>query len=215
MARTILDTIRDQAADHHLDIFGAFHADEADGCAPGTMILLSPLEPGFWDHLRSTPDFSGPDPVDTWSRRVIGALAEAAGGEAHFPFGGPPYAPFIRWATRTGRAWPSPVGMLVHETAGLMISLRGAIWLPAFLDLPPVPVASPCETCAQPCLTACPVDALGAHPYDVPACHAYLDTPEGADCLTGGCHVRRACPVSQSFGRDAAQSAHYMRYFHR
>ena len=215
MPRATLDTIRDRAAGHHLDIFGAFHAGTGDGCDPGTMILLSPLEPGFWHHLRGTPDFTGPNPVDTWSTRVIGALAEMFGGAAHFPFGGPPYAPFIRWATRTGRAWPSPVGMLVHDTAGLMISLRGAIWLPDFLDLPPAPDASPCEACARPCLTACTVGALGPQPYDVPACHAFLDTAEGADCLSSGCLVRRACPVSQRFGRDSAQSAHYMRYFHR
>lgn len=215
MPRATVQAIRDKAAEHHLDIFGAFHAGAGDGCDPGTMILLSPLEPGFWDHLRGTPDFTGPDPVDTWSTRVIGALAETFGGVAHFPFGGPPYAPFIRWATRTGRAWPSPVGMLVHDTAGLMISLRGAIWLPDLLNLPPVSTRSPCETCAQPCLTACPVGALGPQPYDVPACHGFLDRPEGADCLTGGCRVRRVCPVSQRFGRDPAQSAHHMRFFHK
>jgi epoxyqueuosine reductase QueG len=105
--------------------------------------------------------------------------------------------------------------MLVHDTAGLLISIRGAILLPDLLDLPPPPPQSPCETCARPCLTACPVGALGQRPYDVPACHAFLDTAEGADCLTRGCLVRRSCPVSQRFGRDPAQTAHHMRYFHK
>ncbi len=211
------DTIRQRAARDHLDIFGAFHTAPEDGCTPGTMILLSPLEPGFWTHVSCAPEFSdgAPDPIDRWSSRVVGALAETLGGSAHFPFGGPPYAPFIAWAKRTGRAWASPVGMLVHDTAGLMISLRGAVLVPERIDLPPAPAVSPCEGCAKPCLTACPVGALGPQPYDVPACHAYLETPAGAACMSQGCQVRRACPVSDHFGRDPAQSAHHMRHFHR
>jgi len=51
--------------------------------------------------------------------------------------------------------------------------------------------------------------------YDVPACHAFLDTSAGQDCLTTGCAVRRACPVSQSYGRVPEQSAYHMRQFHR
>jgi ferredoxin len=212
-----LAAIQALAAPHFLDIFGAFHATEDDGCTPGTMVLLSPLEPGFWAHVTAEPEFldGAPDGLDRWSTRTITTLATHTGGTPHFPFGGPPYAPFIRWAERTGRAWPSPVGMLVHETAGMMISIRGAILLPDRLDLPPPPPDSPCTTCAQPCLTACPVGALGPRPYDVPACHAHLDRAEGAECLTGGCLVRRACPVSQRFGRNPAQTAHHMRYFHK
>ncbi|WP_420395969.1 ferredoxin [Nioella sp.] len=212
-----LATIQALAAPHSLDIFGAFHATGDDGCAPGTMVLLSPLEPGFWPHVTAEPEFldGAPDGLDRWSTRIITMLATRIGGTPHFPFGGPPYAPFIRWAERTDRAWPSPVGMLVHETAGMMISIRGAILLPDSLDLPPPPADSPCTTCPQPCLTACPVGALGPRPYDVPACHAHLDRPEGAECLTGGCLVRRACPISQGFGRDPAQTAHHMRYFHK
>lgn len=210
-----LTAIQALAAPHFLDLFGAFHSTPEDGCPPGTMVLLSPLEPGFWAHIQSQPEFHGPDPIDCWSTRVIGALADKLGGAAYFPFGGPPYAPFIRWAERTGRAWPSPVGMLVHDTAGMMISIRGAVLLPDLLDLPPPPATSPCTGCPQPCLRACPVGALGPQPYDVPACHAHLDSDAGQDCLTGGCLVRRACPVSQRFGRDPVQTAHHMRHFHK
>jgi len=210
-----LAAVQALAAPHFLDIFGAFHATPEDGCVPGTMVLLSPLEPGFWAHVRDTPEFDGPDPIDRWSTRVITDLAETLGATAYFPFGGPPYAPFIRWSERTGRAWPSPVGMLVHDKAGMMISIRGAVLLPDLLDLPEPPSQSPCTGCAQPCLTACPVGALGSLPYDVTACHAHLDHPEGTDCLTGGCLVRRACPVSQSFGRNPDQTAHHMRHFHK
>ena len=137
-----------------------------------------------------------------------------AGGRALFPFGGPPYLPFIAWATRTGRAWPSPVGMLVHDRAGLMISIRGAIALPHSIDLPATG-PRPCETCAAPCRSACPVDALGPDGYDVVACHAYLDTDPGRDCMELGCKARRACPLSAASERVPAQSAYHMRQFHK
>lgn len=79
----------------------------------------------------------------------------------------------------------------------------------------PPPVARPCETCAAPCLTACPVGALTGAGYDLPACHAFLDRPEGAECLSAGCLVRRACPLSQSYARLPEQSGYHMRQFHR
>jgi epoxyqueuosine reductase len=50
------------------------------------------------------------------------------GAKALFPFGGPPWHPFIAWAKRSGRAWESPVGFLVHDQAGLMVSYRAARW---------------------------------------------------------------------------------------
>jgi len=78
-----------------------------------------------------------------------------------------------------------------------------------------MPGVSPCETCtARPCVSACPVNALNAETsYDVPACKAYLDTPAGTDCMSKGCKVRRACPISQRFARPKAQSAFHMKAF--
>ncbi|MGR3640592.1 ferredoxin [Alterinioella nitratireducens] len=212
------DDIRRRAAGEGLTIFGGFHPVSADACPDGTvtMLLFAPEEPGFWPRVAATPEFQdeAPDPLDRWSTRVIGALAETAGGRALFPFGGPPYLPFIAWATRTGRAWPSPVGMLVHDRAGLMISIRGAIALPYSIDLPATG-PRPCETCAAPCRSACPVDALGPDGYDVVACHAYLDTDPGRDCMELGCKARRACPLSAASERVPAQSAYHMRQFHK
>lgn len=206
------------AAAHRLAVFGAFHAGPEDDApeGTGTLVLLGPAEPGFWAHLTAQPEWADgkPDPVDRWSRRVIGRLACDLRAKALFPFGGPPWRPFYRWALRSGRAWESPVRLLVHDTAGLMVSYRGALALRDRLALPPPP-ASPCKTCAaKPCLTACPAGALGPTGYDVPACHAFLDTAAGEDCRAAGCRVRRVCPVSQSYGRIPVQSAYHMRQFH-
>ena len=216
---TALSDLEELAAAHRLAVFGAFHPEPEDGLdGIGTLVLFGPSEPGFWAYVTAEPEWhdGAPDPMDRWSARVIGGMAATAGGTAFFPFGGPPYHPFYQWALKTGRAWMSPVTLLVHETAGLMLSYRGAIGVPARIDLPVPPPASPCDSCEdRPCLAACPVKALGGEGYDVAACHAFLDTRAGADCLSLGCAVRRACPVSQAYGRLPEQSAYHMRLFHR
>ena len=213
-----LESIAAAAAAHRLIVMGAFHPREGDHLPDDirTLVMLGPEGPGFWGHLQTEPEWDGaPDPIDRWSRRVIGRMACDLGGKAYFPFGGPPYQPFIAWAKRTGRAWASPVTILVHDVAGLFVSYRGAIGLRERLDLP-TPPPRPCESCAgKPCLTACPPRALTGAGYDVPACHVFLDSPEGNDCMTRGCAVRRACPVSESYGRVEAQSEYHMGQFHK
>ncbi|NKX45375.1 ferredoxin [Roseicyclus persicicus] len=213
-----LDEIEARLAPHSLAVFGGVHPGPDDGAPEGcaTLLLLGPDEPGFWAHVTAEPEFADgrPDPLDRWSRRVIGRLACDLGAKALFPFGGPPWRPFLAWATRSGRAWVSPVGLLVHDRAGLMVSYRGALALRGRLDLPAPPPAPPCDGCARPCVTACPVGALTPAGYDVGACHAFLDTGAGRECLDRGCRARRACPVSAGYGRRTEQSAFHMRSFH-
>jgi hypothetical protein len=211
-----LEAVAAAAGADGLAVLGAFHPQPADaapdGC--GTLALLGPDEPRFWALFAASPERGdgGRDPLDRWSTRVIGALAGRLGARAVFPFGGPPYPPFIAWARRSGSAWASPVGLLVHADRGLMVSYRGALALPGRLALP-APPARPCDACRKPCLAACPVGALGGAGYDLAACHGYLDTAAGADCMGRGCAVRRACPVGAGL-RPEAQSAFHMAAFH-
>jgi hypothetical protein len=205
-------------ADAGLRALGGFEADEGDELPPGTrtLVLVAPREPEFWAVATAAPEFAdgAADPLDRWSQRVIGGIACDLGAKALFPFTGPPWRPFIGWALRTGRVHSSPVGLLVEGEAGLFVSLRGALALRERLALP-APAASPCETCSErPCLSACPVGALTGAGYDTAACKTYLDTSPGADCMEGGCRVRRACPVSAAHPRPPAQSAFHMRAFH-
>ncbi|GHF63268.1 hypothetical protein GCM10017056_38170 [Seohaeicola zhoushanensis] len=183
-----------------------------------TLILLG-AGAAFWPVFRAAPEATDtqPDPVDRWSLRVVGALAERFDATALFPFGGPPYQPFIAWARASGRAFQSPVGMLVHDSVGMMISYRGALHLPGEIACPVPAGVSPCDSCAaKPCTTACPVGALSAdRPYDLDACHGFLDTRPGQDCMAQGCAARRACPLSAGAGREPAQSAHHMKVFHK
>ena len=199
---------------------GAFHVDgQEEGLPEGTntVVLLGPDEPGvFWEiFVRGTEYLDEePDPLDRWSRRTVGTLAHVLPeADAVFPFDGPPYLPFTEWALETGHIWTSPVGLLVHDGAGLWVSFRGALALKTRLTLPE-PGEKPCDTCeGQPCRTACPVGALTPEGYDVPRCKAYVASDEGEHCRVQGCAVRRACPVSQGWERDEAQAHFHMRAF--
>lgn len=213
----LYDRLADSAVQSCLVISGAFHPAPSDNLAPfETLFLLSPQGPGFWEHMSDQPEYRDgqADPIDRWSRRVILELAIAFEGQAFFPFGGPPYHPFQTWALRSGRAWSSPVQLLVHEQAGLMISYRGAIAIKNRVALPDAG-QSPCETCKdRPCLTACPVGALADSGYNLEECHQFLDSEDGNPCMALGCAVRRSCPLSEKFGRNPLQSAHHMKAFH-
>ncbi len=177
----------------------------------GTIILIGPDEPAFWPIFTQSPEYQDgeADPLDRWSRRVVGRLAADCGGAAYYPFGGAPFLPFYTWALRTGRAWASPIGFLVHDIAGLFASYRGAIWVPE--DRKPMQSSQPCVSCDAPCKTACPVDAF-TDGYDVQACKSYLNTAQGASCLGHGCKARRACPVGADRRLDA-QAAFHMEAF--
>ncbi len=212
------DHVESAATDAGLIVMGAQHprvsgAKELDG---GTLILLGAGRE-FWPALKGSPECQDqtPNPVDRWSTRVVSSLANRFGATAHFPFGGPPYTPFIDWALKSQRAFLSPVGAMVHDTAGMMISYRGALHFAREFDIPAPTGSSPCDGCPAPCATACPVGALNAETfYKLDICHAYLDTQDGHSCMTTGCAARLACPVSVAFDRDPAQTSHHMRAFH-
>jgi hypothetical protein len=183
-------------------------------CPDGTDVitLLGPDEPRFWDIFCQSAEYQNmhPNPLDRWSRRVLGQIAETHGAEALFPFGGPPYAPFFTWAVQSGRFWASPIGFLVHDEVGLFVSFRGALRWPGAATK--VISVKPCDTCTtQPCATACPVGAFDDG-YDVVACKAHVRSDAGLDCRTAGCLARRACPVGQG-QRLSAQSAFHMEAF--
>jgi hypothetical protein len=202
---------------------GAFHL--ADGEREGpladvhTIVLVGVTGRSGWDAFAMSEEArdGAKHPLDRWSRRIIGGLAQDLGAVALYPFGGPPHLPFQRWARRAEPVHDSPLGLLVHPRYGLWHSYRGALGFAEALDVPAWEAArSPCESCAaKPCLAACPVGAFSVRGYDVAACVAHLRAAEGAECMAGGCLARGACPVGADRAHGPEQAAFAMRAFRR
>ena len=202
---------------------GAFHPVPedsvpamADDRPVATLVLVGVVGRSSWDAFQAAEEArQAPSPLDRWSRRVVGELAAELGADALYPFGGPPYLPFIRWAQRAEAVYPSPIGALIHPDYGLWHAYRGAL---AFADVVALPSADtrprPCDTCAdKPCLATCPVGAFSAKGYDVPVCIAHIGGEDGSACLDGGCLARRACPVGVTYQYAPAQMGFHMRAF--
>src|SRR5690349_5430638 len=106
-----------------LALRGGFHPEPPDSvpALPGgrptaTLLLAGTIGSRWWGAFAAAPEAADglPDPLDRWTRRLLTALAGAYGATALYPFGGPPYLPFQRWARRAEPVSPSPLGMLIH-----------------------------------------------------------------------------------------------------
>lgn len=194
---------------------GGFHPGPADGVpdAPATLVMVGNAGPAMWQAFRS----SGMGSLDAWVRGAVDRATAACSGRALYPFDGPPWLPFQRWARRAEPVHPSPIGVLIHPEYGLWHAYRAALTFTERLELPDVETRpAPCETCAaKPCLTTCPAGAFTQAGYDVPACTAHIDSAGGTDCLLEGCRARRACPVGAEWRYAPAQAEFHMRAFRR
>jgi len=199
---------------------GALHPGPEDAPIVGearTLVLVGFVGRGHWPTFAASPEAAdgAPDPLDRWSRRVIDAIAERLGAGAIFPFGGPPWAPFVCWAQKAEPVYRSPIGILIHPDWGLWHSWRGALAFVERIDLPaPDRRPSPCESCRdKPCLTACPVSAFTPAGYDIAACTDHIGAPKGAECMDRGCRARLACPVGAARRYSHEQAQFHMRAF--
>ena len=211
---------------HGLILRGGFHPQAADAVPPAagrraaTVVMIGNAGAASGDPMwrafsQARARHAGADPLNHWTRDAVTPVARAAGAAALFPFNGPPYLPFQRWAMRAEPVFPSPLGLLIHPVHGLWHAYRAALVFAERIALPPrAAVRSPCERCAErPCLAACPVHAFDGKGYDVPGCVAYLDSGQGADCMERGCQARRACPVGHDRAHQPAQAEFHMRAF--
>ena len=182
-----------------------------------TILLVGMVGTENWPAFSASPEYrdGAADPLDRYSTRVISALAGEFGATALFPFAGPPWLPFQRWAMRAEAVAPSPLGLLIHPRYGLWHSYRGALGFAEALDLPPRrETISPCDGCAErPCLTICPVAAFSGRGYDVESCATHLRAPQGRPCLTRGCLARRACPAGDAHPQSPEAAGFHMRAF--
>lgn len=219
-----------------LEIRGGFEPGEDDAVplvpgsdggerSPCAVVLLGNIGSSLWARFQASGYLDGrPDPLDDWSSDVIAALAKTWDALAVFPFEGPPFLPFLRWARRAEPVFPSRMGPLIHPEYGLWHAYRGALIFAqpvGGLDahrgsVGKLLASSPCETCTdKPCLTTCPVGAVEIGHYNVPCCVDHLEAHNNGACMTQGCAARRACPTGQQYRYEAAQAQHHMRVFAR
>ena len=201
-----------------------FSGDEAappgpSGAPARSVLLVGNAGAEHWPHFarwRAAQPAGIADPLDTWSRAVIGAIAQEFGARLQMP-NDKPYAPFQQWAMRAEGLRPSPLGILMHAEYGLWHAYRGALLFDRALAFRPAArPAHLCDACiARPCLSACPVDAFAGGGFAYEACVAHVRGPAGAACRDGGCLARNACPEAAAWRYPAEVQAFHQKAFAR
>mgnify|MGYP001300063870 CR=1 FL=1 len=202
----------------------SFRRDEDAPVGPGgepakSVLLVGQAGASVWPHFfrwRQTRLADIHNPLDTWSREVIGEAARRFGARAVFPFERP-FLPFQRWAMRAEGLKPSPLGILMHPEYGLWHAYRGALLFDEELPLPQSEAAVHlCDLCdGKPCLSACPVGAYSEQGFAYEACLGHLRSGRGGTCMAAGCLARNACPYGQAYRYPPEVQAYHQSYFAR
>lgn len=205
------------------ELLGGFVADETDGVgnlsdgrAARSVLMVGSVGPAMWAAFEPhRAEMRSDQPLDEWTATTLRPIAVRLGADVRFPFEGPPWLPFQRWASRAGPLSPSPLGLFIHPQHGLWFGLRAALLFAQTLDLPAPAIApSPCDTCAgQPCLSACPVSAFDGQRYDAVACRSHLERNPDGPCMSRGCLARHACPAGPQARQEPAQARFHMSAF--
>ncbi|NVD38884.1 4Fe-4S dicluster domain-containing protein [Ensifer sp. HO-A22] len=211
-ADTRLETIRAALEPHGLFLRGTLNFASgdagpllADGRPAASVALIGNIGGSLWQPFvrwrKEALDRGGADPLDTWSKAVIGEIARTHGATAYFP-SDRPWQPFQQWAMRAEGLKASTSGILIHPRYGLWHGYRGAL---AFDMALPADgerwAAHPCDSCVEkPCVSACPAGALEDLQFNVGRCRSHLRTEAGRNgCLKRGCLSRDACPIGRDY----------------
>jgi hypothetical protein len=184
-----------------------------------SVVLVGQAGDTSWTHftawLEKQPA-SLQNPLDEWSRGIIGAVAENFGARAVSP-NDRPYLPFQQWAMRAEGLKPSPLGILMHPEYGLWHAYRGALLFDDEIPVqPPRETIHLCDLCVgKPCLKACPVGAYSEAAFDHRACLGHVRGSDGGACRSGGCLDRNACPYGMVHRYPAEVQAFHMAAFSR
>lgn len=224
MTDSLLDDLAAALAPLGMRLRGGFAPTAADDAVPEvgpgrparTLLLVGNAGPAMYARFFAADESTAPaHPLDTWTRRVIEPIAARFGSAALFPFGGPPWHPFQRWAKRAEGLMASPLGVLIHPEFGPWHAYRAALLFDRAIPLPAMnPAPHPCDECvAKPCLSTCPVGAITPAGYGVEACARHTVGSEGAECRFGGCLARRTCPVGRDYLYPPRAMAFHMAAF--
>lgn len=177
---------------------------------PKTVALIGNVGSSIWPFFSDARKNRVGLSLDQWTEDVIGAVARKFGNRVVYPFEGPPFHPFTRWAIRTGTLFPSPIGLTIHPTFGLWHAFRAALLFNDKVDFDDLDIESPCVSCTtRACLSTCPVDAFGEDGYQFKACLNYLAGNRNT-CRSNGCDARKACPIGRAFHYEPDHAAFHM-----
>jgi hypothetical protein len=181
--------------------------------------LVGNIGAAFWPHFerwRARQRDRLNDPLDAWSRMIIGEVAEESGAIAVLP-NDRPYLPFQQWAMRAEALRPSPLGILMHPRFGLWHAYRGALLFDVSLQIDVISeVRHCCDSCAEkPCLKACPVNAHQAEGFRYQDCLDHVRGESGHACRSTGCLDRNACPIGVAYRYPVATQEFFMNAFSR
>jgi hypothetical protein len=201
-----------------------FTSDDAPPAGPSGVLAASVLLVGQagaapWPHFlrwRERQPRTMSNPLDTWSRQVIGAVADTFGARAVSP-SDKPYLPFQQWAMRAEGLKPSPLGVLMHPRYGLWHAYRGALLFEDEIPFqPPQTAIHLCDACVgKPCMKSCPVEAYSPAGFAYEPCLAHVRGPNGEACRSGGCLDRNACPYGIGYRYPPDVQAFHMASFAR
>lgn len=110
---------------------GDMSGDTSGALPAGLLLLFGQAGSSIWREFSGSAEYRDgrADPLDRWSRRIARSMADELGARALFPFEGPPWYPFGRWAQQAEHLRPSPLGILMHPQLGLWHAYRFAlIW---------------------------------------------------------------------------------------
>jgi hypothetical protein len=224
--RDLLAEIAAALAGNGLIPRGGFNFDAQENPPPApsgapakAVLLIGQAGAAAWPHfsrwLEGQPaDLA--DPLDTWSREVIGEVAKRVGARAVGP-NDKPFLPFQQWAMRAEGLRPSPLGILMHPQYGLWHAYRGALLFDHEISFPPAePVVHLCDICVEkPCLKSCPLDAYYGDGFAYQACLSHVRGGAGKACRVSGCLDRNACPYGTAYRYPAEVQAFHMAAFAR
>lgn len=170
----------------------------------------------FWEAL-TTRGLHGSDPVDTFVSEQMCNWLERQPGSPAWKLVFPGTAPVGLQALGAVAGWhhPSPFWVGVQAGWGSWFAYRAVALVAEPWPLtPPWRAASPCLTCAaQPCVSACPPQALsggwGPPGAGLPMCVDHR-LGAGSSCADR-CLARQACPVGTEHRyTDGQQAYHYL-----
>lgn len=213
----MLATISVALAKSGLALRGGFVFDPAENAPGRSVLLVGHVGAGYWRHFQQwrraqLSDIN--DPLDRWSRLVIGDVAEQVGARVVMP-SDRPFAPFQQWAMRAEGLRPSPLGILIHPEFGLWHAYRGALLFDAEISIQaPEKMNHPCDAChGKPCMNACPVSAVSDGAFAWQRCLDHVRGVVGGACRDLGCRARNACPVGGDHAYPSEVQAFHQRAF--